>query len=108
MGVSKSMSRTCWYCPPTGAAGLLRNAVLTVMCPSRCNRALLRGVIAAGNTDFGREFCHAGDVIAHKCGVPYLYRFELMGTEDDVVAVRSGLTEFWKEQTCHQPSLQSL
>ncbi|WP_421841202.1 class Ib ribonucleoside-diphosphate reductase assembly flavoprotein NrdI [Mycobacterium sp.] len=75
---------------------------------NECNRALLRGVIAAGNTDFGREFCHAGDVIAHKCGVPYLYRFELMGTEDDVVAVRSGLTEFWKEQTCHQPSLQSL
>ncbi|COY16030.1 NRDI protein [Mycobacterium tuberculosis] len=31
-----------------------------------------------------------------------------MGTEDDVAAVRTGLAEFWKEQTCHQPSLQSL
>ncbi|BBX72726.1 class Ib ribonucleoside-diphosphate reductase assembly flavoprotein NrdI [Mycobacterium shinjukuense] len=75
------------------------------------NRALLRGVIAAGNTNFGAEFCYAGDVVARKCGVPYLYRFEMMGTADDVAAVREGLTnfwaEFWKEQRCHQPSLQS-
>ena len=72
------------------------------------NRALLRGVIAAGNTNFGAEFCYAGDVVARKCGVPYLYRFELMGTEEDVQAVRSGLADFWKEDTCHQPlQLQS-
>ncbi|PHO38439.1 ribonucleotide reductase assembly protein NrdI, partial [Mycobacterium tuberculosis variant bovis] len=61
-----------------------------------------------GNTNFGAEFCYAGDVVSRKCSVPYLYRFELMGTEDDVAAVRTGLAEFWKEQTCHQPSLQSL
>lgn len=61
------------------------------------NRALLRGVIAAGNTNFGEEFCRAGDVVAAKCGVPYLYRFELMGTEDDVLRVRAGLTRFWAE-----------
>lgn len=75
------------------------------------NRALLRGVIAAGNTNFGAEFCYAGDVVSRKCDVPYLYRFELMGTADDVDAVRAGLTnfwaEFWKEPTCHPPSLQS-
>ena len=73
------------------------------------NRSLIRGVIAAGNTNFGAEFGYAGDVVSRKCGVPYLYRFELMGTEDDVAAVRAGLEDFWKEQTCHQPSqLQSL
>jgi len=72
------------------------------------NRSLLRGVIAAGNTNFGAEFCYAGDVVARKCGVPYLYRFELMGTNEDVDAVRAGLADFWKEQTCHQSSqLQS-
>lgn len=72
------------------------------------NRALLRGVIAAGNTNFGAEFCYAGDVIARKCGVPYLYRFELMGTAEDVQAVRAGLAEFWKDETCRQPlQLQS-
>ncbi|MCB0948577.1 MAG: class Ib ribonucleoside-diphosphate reductase assembly flavoprotein NrdI [Mycobacterium sp.] len=73
------------------------------------NRSLIRGVIAAGNNNFGAEFAYAGDVISRKCGVPYLYRFELMGTPEDVDAVRAGLENFWKEQTCHQPSqLQSL
>jgi len=80
------------------------------------NRSLLRGVIAAGNTNFGAEFCYAGDVVSRKCKVPYLYRFELMGTVDDVEAVRAGLNDFWnsasfqeREGTCHQRSqLQSL
>jgi len=72
------------------------------------NRSLIRGVIAAGNNNFGAEFAYAGNVVSRKCGVPYLYRFELMGTPDDVDAVRAGLADFWKEQTCHQPSLQSL
>jgi protein involved in ribonucleotide reduction len=73
------------------------------------NRALLRGVIAAGNNNFGAEFAYAGNVVARKCGVPYLYRFELMGTPDDVHAVRMGLADFWKDETCHQASqLQSL
>ncbi len=52
---------------------------------------MIRGVIAAGNTNFGAEFGYAGDVVSRKCGVPpYLYRFELMGTTDDVFAVRAG------------------
>lgn len=67
------------------------------------NRALIRGVIAAGNTNFGAEFGYAGTVVSRKCSVPYLYRFELMGTTDDVFAVRDGLENFWKEQTCLQP-----
>ena len=58
------------------------------------NRGMLRGVIAAGNLNFGHDFCRAGDVIAAKCGVPYLYRFELMGTPHDVERVREGLAEF--------------
>jgi protein involved in ribonucleotide reduction len=72
------------------------------------NRSLIRGVVAAGDNNFGAEFAYAGNVVSRKCGVPYLYRFELMGTPDDVDAVRAGLADFWKEQTCHQPSLQSL
>jgi len=58
------------------------------------NRSLIRGVIAAGNTNFGAEFCLAGDIVSNKCQVPYLYRFELMGTADDVDRVRAGLREF--------------
>ncbi|WP_156250997.1 class Ib ribonucleoside-diphosphate reductase assembly flavoprotein NrdI [Pseudactinotalea terrae] len=59
------------------------------------NRALLRAVIAAGNTNFGQAYCLAGPIIAAKCGVPYLYGFELMGTPHDVETVRTGLTTFW-------------
>jgi protein involved in ribonucleotide reduction len=59
------------------------------------NRQLLRGVIGAGNTNFGDNYCLAGDIIAAKCGVPHLYRFELMGTPDDVARVNKGLDTFW-------------
>ncbi|WP_312837682.1 class Ib ribonucleoside-diphosphate reductase assembly flavoprotein NrdI [Atlantibacter hermannii] len=60
------------------------------------NRALLRGVIAAGNRNFGDAFCRAGDVIAQKCQVPCLYRFELMGTMRDIENVRKGVNKFWQ------------
>ena len=33
-------------------------------------RALLKGVIASGNRNFGELFAHAGSVIANKCQVP--------------------------------------
>ncbi|MBN8883788.1 protein involved in ribonucleotide reduction [Salana multivorans] len=63
------------------------------------NRGLLRGVIAAGNTNFGEAFCLAGDIVAAKCGVPYLYRFELLGTDQDVTRVREGLAQFWLQRS---------
>ncbi|MGA7203013.1 MAG: class Ib ribonucleoside-diphosphate reductase assembly flavoprotein NrdI [Specibacter sp.] len=59
------------------------------------NRDLIRGVIGAGNTNFGDTYCLAGDVISAKCKVPHLYRFELMGTSEDVDRVHQGLEEFW-------------
>ncbi|KAM9861970.1 class Ib ribonucleoside-diphosphate reductase assembly flavoprotein NrdI [Leucobacter sp. BZR 635] len=62
------------------------------------NRSLIRGVIAAGNTNFGSGFGIAGDIIARKCQVPFLYRFEVFGTPDDVTAVQKGLEKFWKQQ----------
>ncbi len=62
------------------------------------NRSLLRGVIGAGNTNFGRAYGLAGDIIAAKCTVPHLYRFEVFGTPDDVSAVNEGLEKFWTLQ----------
>ncbi|ROP59423.1 protein involved in ribonucleotide reduction [Enterobacter sp. BIGb0383] len=62
------------------------------------NRQLIRGVIAAGNRNFGDAYGRAGDVIAQKCAVPYLYRFELMGTQRDIENVRKGVSEFWQRQ----------
>lgn len=59
------------------------------------NRSLIRGVISAGNTNFGSAFCLAGDIIARKTGVPHLYRVELFGTQDDCDQVIEGLTNWW-------------
>ena len=59
------------------------------------NRSLIRGVIAAGNTNFGMAYAIAGDIVSAKCGVPFLYRFELLGTAEDVDNVRQGLERFW-------------
>lgn len=62
------------------------------------NRSLIRGVVAAGNTNFGEAYCIAGDIISAKCQVPYLYAFELLGTAEDVTRVRDGLGRFWQRQ----------
>lgn len=62
------------------------------------NRSLIRGVIAAGNSNFGETFGLAGNVISDKCKVPYLYRFELLGTDEDVANVINGLERFWTSQ----------
>ncbi|KAB1658003.1 class Ib ribonucleoside-diphosphate reductase assembly flavoprotein NrdI [Pseudoclavibacter chungangensis] len=67
------------------------------------NRDLLRGVIGAGNTNFGTTYGLAADVIAAKCRVPTLYRFELFGTPEDVEAVNSGLDSFWQHTPLSTP-----
>ena len=59
------------------------------------NRTNIRGVIAAGNSNFGETYGLAGDVISQKCQVPYLYRFELLGTAEDVANVKDGMGRFW-------------
>lgn len=60
------------------------------------NRAGIRGVIASGNTNFGEAFCMAGDIVARKCKVPFLYYFELMGTKEDETKVRNGVRDFFR------------
>ncbi|MFE1644502.1 class Ib ribonucleoside-diphosphate reductase assembly flavoprotein NrdI [Microbacterium sp. P01] len=60
------------------------------------NRSLIRGVISAGNTNFGDAFCAAGDIISRKCRVPHLYRLEVFGTPEDVDRVSDGLERWWK------------
>lgn len=60
----------------------------------KSNRALIRGVVASGNTNFGSTYCLGGDVVARKCGVPVLHRFELLGSDDDVSAVQTVLQTY--------------
>lgn len=62
------------------------------------NRRHIRGVISAGNTNFGEAFCLAGEIISRKCRVPHLYRLEVFGTQDDVDRVSDGLERWWALQ----------
>lgn len=62
------------------------------------NRSFIRGVMAAGNTNFGEAYGLAGALIARKLQVPFLYKFEVFGTPEDVEAVQRGLEMFWKQQ----------
>ena len=62
------------------------------------NRDHIRGVISAGNTNFGSAYCLAGEIVSTKCQVPDLYHFELLGTTEDVARVREGLAQFWLRQ----------
>ena len=59
------------------------------------NRSLLRGVIAAGNTNFGRPTASPATSSPRSARLPLLYRFEVFGTPDDVRAVNEGLDAFW-------------
>ncbi|MGO2243029.1 MAG: class Ib ribonucleoside-diphosphate reductase assembly flavoprotein NrdI [Halomonas sp.] len=80
-----------------GAQGAVPKQVIHFLNDAH-NRHFLRGVIAAGNTNFGDAYGLAGRIIAKKCSVPLLYRFELFGTDDDVANVRKGVVAFWKRQ----------
>lgn len=55
------------------------------------NRSLIRAVISGGNTNFGADYGKAGEVISRKCQVPYVYRYELFGNDEDVRIVRENL-----------------
>lgn len=77
-------------------AGAVPKQVVTFL-NDPVNRSLLRGVITAGNTNFGEHYCLAGSVISAKCKIPEMYRFELLGTQRDVEQVNNGLTRFWDQ-----------
>ena len=55
------------------------------------NRALLRGVVGFGNTNFGEHFCKAADIISRKTGVPIIGRVEIFGTDEDVIKIKERL-----------------
>ncbi len=62
------------------------------------NRKHVRGVIGGGNKNFGEHYCRGAKEVARKCQVPLLYRFELLGTDEDITAVKSGLERFWRDK----------
>lgn len=81
------------YCGTGGKGAVPKQVIRFLNDPG--NRSFICGVIAAGNSNFGETYGLAGDVISKKCGVPFLYRFELLGTAEDVANVRQRLERFW-------------
>lgn len=70
------------------------------------NRALMKAVIASGNTNFGAEYALAGEIISRKCNVPLLATFELMGTPYEVETIKQGLEKFWLQAQNTQTTLR--
>ena len=60
----------------------------------KTNADYLRGVVGFGNTNFGKTYCKAADIIAKKFGVPILGRVELFGTPEDVEEIKERLEIF--------------
>ncbi|PTQ69761.1 class Ib ribonucleoside-diphosphate reductase assembly flavoprotein NrdI [Celeribacter persicus] len=85
---------------PTYADGEGRGAVpkqVIRFLNNAANRAQLLGVIGTGNRNFGTLFAMSGDIIARKCNVPLLYKFELAGFDRDIARVRAGLEKLGME-----------
>lgn len=85
---------------PTYGGGNVKGAVpkqVIKFLNDEANRSKCVGVISSGNTNFGTAYCLAGDIIAAKLKVPHMYRFELLGTREDVTKVQEGLSEFWQK-----------
>lgn len=85
---------------PTYGGGNLKGAVpkqVIAFLNDPGNRSHCVGVISSGNTNFGTAYCLAGDIVATKLGIPHMYKFELLGTSEDVSRVREGLKEFWQK-----------
>lgn len=79
---------------PTYGGGDLPKQVVRFLETAENARHIV-GVIGAGNTNFGEDYCKAGRIIADRYDVPLLYKFELMGTQTDVENVRRGLSLFF-------------
>lgn len=84
------------YADGAGRGAVPKQVIRFLNAPARCDR--LRGVIGAGNRNFGKTYACAADVIAAKCNVPVLYKFELAGTPTDMARVRAGLDTFWSSK----------
>jgi protein involved in ribonucleotide reduction len=97
----ESTNRTSSWSPPMvpGRGRLGAQAGGEVILNDECNRSCIRGVIAAGNTNFGDAYCRAGAIVSAKRSVPYLYGFERLGTTEDVLRVREGLDQLWLQQS---------
>lgn len=76
------------FVTPTTGIGEAPSAVARFL---RINGALLRGVAASGNRNFGNMYANAADIISAQYNVPIVHRFELAGTDEDVRKFNEGV-----------------
>lgn len=84
---------------PTYGGGKVKGAVpkqVIKFLNDQHNRSYCRGVIASGNTNFGTAYGLAGTIVSQKLKVPYMYKYELLGTPSDVKRCSEGLKKFWQ------------
>ena len=56
---------------------------------------LMVGVLGVGNRNFGEKYCQAAHDISKQFNVPVLWRIEIMGSQEDLAVVDSGMKEHW-------------
>lgn len=61
------------------------------------NRNHCVGIMSAGNINFGEHYNIAGRILSSKLQQPYLFGFELMGTEEDVAKVAHHIPLYMKK-----------
>lgn len=86
---------------PTYGGGKVEGAVpkpVIYFLNDKTNRSYIRGVISAGNRNFGSAYALAGKIIAQKCNVPLLYHFELLGLPEDIISVQSIIKEYQERE----------
>jgi protein involved in ribonucleotide reduction len=59
------------------------------------HRLGLRGVVAGGSSNFGRDFGAAGRIISREHDVPLLHVFELTGLPEDTTKLQHTATALW-------------
>ena len=57
---------------------------------------LMVGVLGLGNRNFGEKYCQAAHDISKQFNVPVLWRIEIMGSQEDLAVVDSGMSEHWR------------
>ena len=57
---------------------------------------LMVGVLGLGNRNFGEKYCQAAHDISKQFNVPVLWRIEIMGSQEDLAIVDSGMREHWQ------------
>lgn len=63
------------------------------------NHKNIIGVAGSGNRNFGKQFAMAADVVALKCKVPLIHKFELFGTNADLDIVKGWIGAKTNEET---------